>query len=606
MDRPSRGLIAIALIGAACSTTPRPAPQLAQNREVEGFAAAAAWPNAEPAVPIIAAQEFMASRHDRDGYEYFRRLAREQPDRPILTSLEGVLQARSAGEIPLLQRVSWVEEAIRKLDRGAEAEPVAGQLLRGLVFADLPERFGKAKQAVADLEASLARREAFPVEIDRGVFRALASAWRTLGDEKRSREMLQRAGYDAADAPAVAGNISVGPEAGFRFTDPKLVREADGVYVAEGFDFANISFLVDPAGVIAIDAGTTEESARTAMKALRQITNAPIRYVILTHSHWDHVGGLAAVREPGTVVIARANFGQELARMRSSQQTFNWFFGSRPVGLDVRVDRVVSAEESLHHGSFDLRLIPARGGETEDALFIHLPRQGLLFVGDAFMPYVGPPFLSEGSPEGYIEALAMVRSIGPRRLIHGHPPLTRFFNVDAAPGLETALRNLYERYLPEMVRGRPLAEILHDDYLSPTLRESPKAVIPYLITRDHFLQRMHRAKAGYWQADGEGMDVMTRSERAALLDQFGDGTDAPFIRVAENLIARGDGPLALSVTEMGLLRYPSSERLRKDSKQALSMLIERYNPVNPFRFIIYSQWAGTPLPPVGDAARGTQ
>src|SRR5438132_208811 len=489
MDRPSKALIAFALIGAACSAVPRPGPQLAQNREVEGFAAAAAWPNAEPAVAIIAAQEFLASRHDRDGYEYFHRLAREQPDRPILASLEGVLQARSAGEIPLLQRVSWVEEAIRKLDRGAEAEPVAGQLLRGLVFADLPERFGKAKQAVTDLEASLARREAFPVEIDRGVLRALASAWRTLGDEKRSREMLRRAGYDAADAPAVAGNISVGPEAGFRFTDPKLVRETDGVYVAEGFDF---------------------------------------------------------------------------------------------------------------------RLIPARGGETEDALFIHLPRQGLLFVGDAFMPYVGPPFLSEGSPEGYVETLAMVRSIGPRRLIHGHPPLTRFFNVDAIAGLEAALRNLYERYLPEMVRGRPLAEILHDNYLPPTLRESPKAVIPYLITRDHFLQRVHRAKAGYWQADGEGMDVMTRSERAALLDQFGDGTDAPFIRVAENLIARGDGPLALSVTDMGLLRYPSSERLRKDRKQALSMLIERYNPVNPFRFIIYSQWAGMPLPPVGDAVRGAQ
>src|SRR5256885_16387262 len=153
MDRPSRGLIAIALIGAACSTTPRPAPQLAQNREVEGFAAAAAWPNAEVAVPIIAAQEFMAARHERDGYEYFQRLAREQPDRPVLTSLEGLLQARSAGEIPLLRRVSWVEEAIRKLDPGAEAEPVAGQLLRGLVFADLPERFGQARQAVPGLRA---------------------------------------------------------------------------------------------------------------------------------------------------------------------------------------------------------------------------------------------------------------------------------------------------------------------------------------------------------------------------------------------------------------------------------------------------------------------
>ena len=606
MDRPSTALVAIDLIGAACSSIPRPAPQLAQNREVEGFAAAAAWPNAEVAVPIIAAQEFMAARHERDGYEYFQRLAREQPDRPVLTSLEGLLQARSAGEIPLLQRVAWVEEAIRKLDRGAEAEPVAGQLLRGLVFADLPERFGKAKQAVADLEASLARRDAFPIEIDRGVFRALANAWRTLGDERRSQEMLRRAGYDSADGPAVPGNISVGPDAGFRFTNPKLVREADGVYVAEGFDFANISFLVDPAGVIAIDAGTTEDSARTAMKALRQITNAPVRYVILTHSHWDHVGGLSAVREPGTVVIARANFAQELSRMRSSQRTFNWFFGNRPVGLDVRVDRLVTAEESLRFGTFDLRLIPVRGGETEDALFIHLPRQGFLFVGDAFMPYVGPPFLSEGSPAGYIETLATVRSIAPRRLIHGHPPLTRFFNMEAIAGLEAALRNLYEHYVPEMQRDRPLAEILHDNYLSPTLRESPKAVIPYLVTRDHFLQRLHRAEAGYWQADGEGMDVMTRGERAALLDQFGGGTEAAFTRVAEDLIARGDAPLALSVTDMGLLRYPSSERLRKDRTQALSMLIERYNPVNPFRFIIYSQWAGIPLRPIGDIERGAQ
>jgi glyoxylase-like metal-dependent hydrolase (beta-lactamase superfamily II) len=599
MDRSSTALVAVALMGAACSSLPRPAPQLAQNREVEGFAAAAAWPNAEVAVSIIAAQEFVAARHERDGYEYFQRLAREQPGRPVLTSLEGLLQARCAGEIPLLQRVSWVEDAIRKLDRGAEAEPVAGQLLRGLVFADLPERFGKAKQAVADLEASLARRDAFPIEIDRGLFLALAKAWRTAGDEGRSREMLQRAALDSTDGPAVPGNISVGPEAGFRFTDPRLVKEADGVYVAEGFDFANISFLVDPAGVIAIDAGTTDDSARTAMKALRRITSAPVRYVILTHSHWDHVGGLSAVREPGTVVIARANFAQELARMRSTQNPFNWFFGSRPVGLDARVDRVVSAEESLHQGSFDLRLIPVRGGETDDALFIHLPRQGLLFVGDAFMPYVGPPFLSEGSPEGYIETLATVRSLAPRRLVHGHPPLTRFINVEAIAGLEAALRDLYEHFVPEMQRGRPLAEILHDNYLPPTLRESPKSVIPFLITRDHFLQRLHRAKAGYWQADGEGMDVMTRSEQAALLDEFGGGTDAAFIRVAEDLIARGDAPLALSVTDLGLMRYPSSERLRKDRKQALSMLIERYSPVSPFRFIIYSQWAGMPLRPIG-------
>jgi glyoxylase-like metal-dependent hydrolase (beta-lactamase superfamily II) len=595
----SAALLGVILSAAACSSVPRPPPALVQNREVEGFAQAAAWPNAEPLVAIVAAQEFVAARHERDGYEYFQRLAREQPQRPILSSLEGLLQARAAGEIPLLRRVAWVEEAIGKLDRGAEADPVAGRLVRGLVFAGLPERFGKARQAVGDLEASLERRDSFPADLDRGIYRGLAQAFRTLGDQARSREMLRRAGVDSFEAPAVAANLSVGPDQGFRFTDPHLVREADGVYVAEGFDFANIAFLVDPAGVVAIDAGTTEASARAAMTALRQVTAAPVRYVILTHSHWDHVGGLAAVREPGTIVIARANFARELSRMRSSQRTFSWFFGSQPVGLDVRVDRTVSANESLRLGGLEIRLMPVTGGETDDALFVHLPRQGLLFVGDVFMPYVGPPFLSEGSPEGYLEALAKVRTLAPRRLIHGHPPLTRFFDMDAVPGLEIALRSLYDRSLPEVLRSRPLPELLHDNYLPASLRESPKAVLPYLIVRDHFLQRLHLQNAGYWQADGDGIEPLTRSDHAALLDQVGGGNEGPFLRVAEDLLARGDAPLALKLVEMGLLRHPASEELQRMRTKALSMLIDRYNPVDPFRFIIYSQWAGLALRPIG-------
>jgi len=600
MSRPRSWVMALSLSAAACSGIARRPPALVQNRELEAFAAAAAFPNAEPAVAIIAAQQYMAARREQEGYEYFQRLAREQPGRPILTSLEGLMQARMAGDVALLRRVGWVEEAIGKLDRGAEAEPIGGRLVRGLVFAGLPGRFGKAKQALADLEASLANRDSFRFELDRGILRAMAAAHRTLGDEDRSRELLRRSGDESLEAPSVLSDVSVGPEDGFRFTKPTLVREAEGIYVAEGFDFGNIAFLVNEAGVVAIDAGTTEETARAAMKALRQVTRAPVRYVIVTHSHWDHVGGMAAVREAGTVVIARANSAQELARMRSSQQSFSWFFGTRPVGLQVPGARLVTGEEVLRHGGLEIRVLPVSGGETADALFVHLPQHQLLFVGDAFMPYVGPPLLSEGSPEGYLEALALVRSLAPRRLIHGHPPLTRFFNMDAVPGLEASLRSLYERYRPDALHGRPLAEMLNDNYLPPSLQENPRAVIPYLVTRDHFLQRLHRQNAGYWQSDGEGMELFTRAEWAALLDQFGAGGDASFSRVAKDLLARGDAALGLRIAEMGLLRYANSETLRDARKRALAMLIERYHPVDPFRFIIYSQWAGSSLRPVAD------
>ena len=84
---------------------------------------------------------------------------------------------------------------------------------------------------------------------------------------------------------------------------------------------------------------------------------------------------------------------------------------------------------------------------------------------------------------------------------------------------------------------------------------------------------------------------------------MGGGSDASFARVADDLLARGDGPLALKVAEMGLLRHADSERLRGTRARALTMLIERYSPVDPFRFIVYSQWAGATLRPVDGAPR---
>jgi hypothetical protein len=142
--------------------------------------------------------------------------------------------------------------------------------------------------------------------------------------------------------------------------------------------------------------------------------------------------------------------------------------------------------------------------------------------------------------------------------------------------------------------------MLHDNYLPPSLRENPKAVIPYLVVRDHFLQRLHQHDAGYWQSNGEGMELFTRAEWAAVLDRFGNGTETSFSRVADDLLARGDAPLALRVAELGLLQYGNSETLQGARKRALAMLIERYHSGDPFRFIIYSQWADKSLRPVAD------
>lgn len=586
---------------SACSGRPSAQAPLTQRRELEALKQLAAYPNSETNTVLIAMQQFLATRSEWEGFDYFGRLAVEQPARRALfRSLQAVMQARVAGDIFLLRRVAWVDDAITKLDEGAAADPLLGRFARGLVFSALPDRFGKARQAVDDLEACLARSDEFPFSLDRGMLVGLAAAYHTLGDDERSRAMRARAGLEAEGvaAPQILGDMSVDGATGYRFSGKRFVKEGDGVFVAEGYDFANLSFIVTSSFVVAIDAGTTEHTARDAVNELRKVTKAPIKYVILTHGHWDHAGGLAAVREPGSTVIAQAGFPAELARSRAYAPPFHYFFGSQPPVLDVRPDRLVASRETLVDGDLDLELIPVHGGETDDALFIHDRKHDLLFVGDAFMPYLGAPFVAEGSPQGYLDAIATVLQIRPRRLIHGHPPLTTFFTMEAMPGLLDALTALHDRTVSAAHLARPLADVLHDDFVPPGLRSAPLAALPYVIARDTFVQRTYANEAGYWQSNGEGVDQFTRAEWAAALDLLGGKSETSFVRAVDDLARRGDALLALRIADIAVVAYPQSAALGASRARVLHDLRERYAQMNPFRFILYSEWSGQGLSPV--------
>jgi hypothetical protein len=225
-------------------------------------------------------------------------------------------------------------------------------------------------------------------------------------------------------------------------------------------------------------------------------------------------------------------------------------------------------------------------------------RHDILFVGDAFMPYSGAPFVAEGSAEGYLGAIAQVLELHPRRLVHGHPPLTALFTIDAMPGLDAALRSLYGRSLDAAHAARPLAELLHDNFIPASLRETPSAALPYLVARDTFVQRLYAEHAGYWQANGEGVENFTRAEWALALDELGARSEESFRQAAERLEQRGDPALTLRIIELGLLRYPNSAALMSSRARALTTLRQINSQMNPFRFIVYSEWSGKALAPV--------
>ena len=385
---------------------------------------------------------------------------------------------------------------------------------------------------------------------------------------------------------------------GFRFRPPRLIEMAPRVYVAQGYDFADIAFVLTEDGVVAIDAGTTEANARAALAALRRVTAQPITHVLVTHAHWDHIGGLAAFKGPDTRVVAQARFAEELEVVNETGVPFRYFFGGQaPSKYELRPDHAVERRETLTVGGTEFVLYPVRGAETADALLIHLPASGVLFVGDTFMPYLGAPFLPEGSPDALFENIAVIRSLNPRLLVHGHPPLTDLFTIEALPAFEAAMRELHGRTVARIAEGRPLVDIVHENILPAALREHPEIVLRYLVMRDNFIKRVYLQRTGYWKPDGDGLEAVSPNEWAGALDLLAGGREDAFVTSARTLLARGDHVLALRLADLGLLTHPTSSALSELRRRALDGLRARHQQLNPFKFIIYSEWAGADLRP---------
>ncbi len=576
-------------------------PPFTRQLTLEALQQAVRWPHPDRQAVVALVGQFLATHRDRDGFAYFAERALAQADEPLFQALEGLFQARLTNSQSLIHRLPWLNDAIAKLDRAVSQAPGLTTYFRGLVLADTPGLLRRADAAVADLEWVLANRTQFPNGLLRSVYRALAKAYTTLGRTAQAHTALERSGYPSlsAEEPQFVTDAWMTAEDGYRFVLPRLVQMAPRIYVAQGYDFADFAFVLTDDGIVAIDAGSSAAHVEAALLELRKISPLPITHVIVTHAHWDHVGGLEALLEPGVQVIASARYADELQIINETGVHFSAFLaetGAQP--LTLHPDRLVSAPEPLTIGGVTFALLPVSGGETTDGLLIHLPTSGVVFVGDVTMPQLGAPFLPEGSLEELLNTLRVIQDLGPSLLIHGHPPLTDLFTINALPGLHAALGEL-DRFIRQGIRaGQTLVELLHHNCLPTVLEAHPAAVMPFIVMRDNVIKRAYQQRSGYWKPDGEGVENLAPVEWAAALNLLGGGKEQAFVKSATTLLAQGDATLAHKLVDFGLLCYPSSRPLIDLRRRALDRLREVYQQLNPFKFIVYSEWAAAELRPV--------
>jgi glyoxylase-like metal-dependent hydrolase (beta-lactamase superfamily II) len=578
---------------------------ISRNRLLGSLEEAVSWPESDASTVVTLATVLVAARADAKGSRYFQDLSERNPADATALALAGFFQVRAGQN---------VASAIEKLDKAATMDAGLPQYFRGLALAELLAGAGlsaaepaaadtsRADQVVADLELVLAARDQFPVALLRAAYQGLARAYRALGRQEQAAEALRQSGLGpaAADLPPMFTSFSVTARDGMRLSAPRVLSPVPDVQVALSYDFGDFAFIQTSAGVVAIDAGTSPDRVRAAMADLGLKDHAPVSHLILTHAHFDHIGGSEAVRGPGTEVIASAGFPAEAERQRHLSLPFRYLVGTgaSPV-FDVRPDRLITEQTSLFVGDTEFFLIPVRGGEIPGALMVYLPGSGLLFAGDVMMPYVGVPFDGEGSPEGLLDAMRCIRELAPRQLIAGHTTLTENFTIEALAGLEPALTELREFALARISENVALPAILDAGYLPDLLRDHPTAIVPYLVGRDCFIARLYHQRTGYWGPDAQGLDARSPEEKAAALDLLAGRKADAFVTAAATLADQGDLTLALDVLAPGLLRHPDSRELAELRQAVLARLMEQRQFWDPFGFQVYAELADAALAPVG-------
>lgn len=255
----------------------------------------------------------------------------------------------------------------------------------------------------------------------------------------------------------------------------EVQKLAEGVYGVIRKDLpglmvdANNVFIINDDEVIVVDTGGAPAITREVLAALRKLTNKPVKYVINTHYHDDHIRGNQVYREnfpgvefighefshqylPGQGAINRQGFltgapgfandirgllknnksllggeltAEERASMESDLKLIDLVLSEGAQAKTILPTITLKERLTLHRGNRVIDILHLGSGHTAADLVVHLPNEGIVITGDLVVwpiPLVGNPQSHIGEWASTLEKLC---ELHPQVIVPGHGPVLR-------------------------------------------------------------------------------------------------------------------------------------------------------------------------------------
>jgi len=217
----------------------------------------------------------------------------------------------------------------------------------------------------------------------------------------------------------------------------KTIKVSKNIYFVQGKAgiptdnagfISNAGFIVTPDGVVVFDALGTPSLAARLLAEIRKVTALPIRYVVVSHYHADHIYGLQVFKELGAKIIAPEGAKLYLASAVADSLLDTRRFELSPWVNDsthlIVPDEYIDKDTQFSLGGIKFKIQLIGNAHSQGDLTLLVEPDNVLFSGDLI--FEGRiPFVGQANINNWLKALNNMRDVNVTAVLPGHGPLAK-------------------------------------------------------------------------------------------------------------------------------------------------------------------------------------